>query len=86
MISRPGRFCWQLVAAMSPEAGDRLAEGFETHFGCDHEQIRYFSVGMKSKSKADEYAANMLSTIASDHEWDMVLKDTLLLSRLLSRL
>lgn len=85
-----GQICWQLVAAMNPEAGDQLAEGFPAHFGCAHfgcddEQIRYFAVGMKSNTKADEDAVEMLNTMASP-EWDMVLTDTLLLSRLVTEL
>ncbi len=80
-----GHICWQLVAAMNPEAGDQLAEGLAAHFGCDDEQIRYFTAGMKSDTSADEDAVKMLNTIASA-EWEMVLMDTLLLSRLVIRL
>jgi pyrroloquinoline quinone (PQQ) biosynthesis protein C len=80
-----GQICWHLMMAMSPEAGDCLAEGFETHFGCDDEQIQYFTVGMKSNANADEYAAKMLCTIASD-KWATVLKDTLFVSRLVTGL
>lgn len=80
-----GPICWALVEAMSPETGGYLAEGAEKHFGLGHEQVRYFTIGMKSKLGADEYAAKMLSGLALD-QWDSFQEETLVLSRLLVRL
>jgi pyrroloquinoline quinone (PQQ) biosynthesis protein C len=80
-----GLICWTLVEAMSPDVADCLAEGVERHFGLDDEQIEYFTIGMKSKLRADEYAIEMLSRTATDR-WDSFRTNALVISRLVVRL
>src|SRR5438105_2304288 len=77
--------CWALVEAMSPEAWAHLAEGSLRHFGLTAKQLGYFKIRMKSRTRADRYAANLLTQIAMD-DWCSVQETTLLVSRLMVRL
>jgi hypothetical protein len=80
-----GLICWTLVEAVSPDVADCLAEGVERHFGLDDKRIEYFTIGMKSKLRADEYAVEMLSRTATDR-WDSFRINALIISRLVVRL
>jgi pyrroloquinoline quinone (PQQ) biosynthesis protein C len=77
--------CWALVEAMSPETGGYLAEGAAKHYGLKANQLQYFRIGMKSRRRADKYAANLLTRIAAD-DWESVQEQTLLVSRMMFRL
>src|SRR2546423_1015129 len=65
------QICWALVEAMSPETGAHLAEGAARHFGLKAKQLEYFQIGMKSRRRADRYAANLLTQIAMD-DWRLI--------------
>lgn len=77
--------CWALVEAMSPETGAGLAEGAARHFGLKATALDYFRIGMKSRRRADRYAANLLTRIDRD-DWGLIEEKTLLVSRLMVQL
>ena len=77
--------CWALMEAMSPETGVYLAQGTAKHFGLKSKQLEYFRIGMRSRRRADQYSANLLTRIAVSR-WDSVQEEALLLSRLMFQL
>ena len=77
--------CWALVEAMSPETGACLAAGVAKHFGLNNNHLGYFKMGMRSRQRADRYAANLLTRIETD-DWRVVQEQTLLVSRLMVQL
>ena len=77
--------CWALVEAMNPESGAYLSEGAARHFGLKAAGLEYFKIGMKSRRRADRYAASLLTEIDRD-DWCLILEKTLLLSRLMVQL
>ena len=77
--------CWALMEAMAPEAGTYLVEGATKHFRLSSKQLGYFSFGMRSRRRADRYAANLLTRLALA-EWRAVQEETLLVSRLMCQL
>jgi len=77
--------CWALVEAMNPETGAHLAEGAAWHFRLKATSLEYFKIGMKSRRRADRYAANLLTRI-DRNDWCLIQEKTLLVSRLMVQL
>lgn len=77
--------CWALAEAMSPEVGVYLAGGAARHFGLKASALDYLRIGMKSRRRADRYAASLLTEVNKD-DWRLIEEKTLLVSRLMAQL
>jgi pyrroloquinoline quinone (PQQ) biosynthesis protein C len=76
--------CWALVEAMTPESGAYLAEGTARHFGLKAAALEYLKSGMKSRRRADRYAASLLTEINKE-DWPLIAEKTLMVSRLMAQ-